>query len=78
MMTFKNEDAVGIVKKNLGGEAVWELGAFLNGDFMPFRDLERAIQEDVAFLKGSKLIPGSIKISGWIYDVEIGKVRQVA
>lgn len=33
MLTFKNEDARGIVEKNLGSEALKELGEL---DFLPF------------------------------------------
>jgi len=76
MLTFKNEDATGIVKQNLGDEAVAELGAF-KGDFLPFPQLEEAVKEDVEFLKGSKLIPEKVAITGWVYEVETGKVRSV-
>lgn len=76
MLTFKNEDAEGIVKKNLGEEAVKELGAF-GGDFLPFPELDEAVKSDVAFLKESKLIPDKVTISGWVYEVETGKVRSV-
>ncbi|KAL2072505.1 hypothetical protein VTL71DRAFT_11848 [Oculimacula yallundae] len=76
MLTFKNEDAASIVRKNLGEEATAELAAF-KGDFLPFPDLEVAVKDDVEFLKGSKLIPDSVKISGWLYEVETGKVRTV-
>jgi carbonic anhydrase len=76
MLTFKNEDATGIVKQNLGEEAVTELGAF-KGDFLPFPQLEEAVKEDVEFLKGSKLIPEKVAITGWVYEVETGKVRSV-
>jgi len=76
MLTFGNEDAVGIVTKNLGEDAVKELSAF-NTDFQSFTDLEEAVKADVGFLKSSKLIPDSIKISGWVYEVETGKVRSV-
>ena len=76
MLTFKNEDAAGIVGKNLGEEAVKELGAF-KGDFLPFPDLEGAVKSDVEFLRGSKLIPDKVRISGWVYEVETGKVRSV-
>lgn len=76
MLTFKNEDATGIVKKNLGGEAVKQLGAF-GFDFQSFPVLEDAVKSDVEFLKASKLIPDSVKISGWVYEVETGKVRTV-
>jgi carbonic anhydrase len=76
MLTFKNEDATVIVKQNLGDEAVAELGAF-KGDFIPFPQLEEAVKEDVEFLKGSKLIPEKVAITGWVYEVETGKVRSV-
>jgi carbonic anhydrase len=76
MLTFKNEDATGIVQKNLGDEATRELSAF-NGDFQPFPDLEAAVKNDVQFLKGSKLIPDKVTISGWVYEVETGKVKSV-
>ena len=48
------------------------------GDFQAFPVLEDAVKSDVEFLKGSKLIPEKIKISGWIYEVETGRVRRVA
>ncbi|KAK4669998.1 uncharacterized protein QC763_207790 [Podospora pseudopauciseta] len=76
MLTFKNEDAYGIVEKNLGEEAVAELTA-KNLDFLPFPELEKAVEDDVAFLKASKLVPDSVTISGWIYEVESGKTRRV-
>jgi hypothetical protein len=65
-----------LVHKNLGEEATAELAAF-KGDFLPFSDLEAAVKEDVDFLKESKLIPEKIKISGWVYEVETGKVKSV-
>jgi carbonic anhydrase len=47
-------------------------------DFLPFPELESAVKEDIAFLKGTKLVPDSVTISGWIYEVETGKTRKVA
>ncbi len=75
MLTFRNEDARSVVEKNLGSEAIKEIGDL---DFLPFPDLEEAVRKDVQFLKESKAIPQSIKISGWVYEVESGKVRSVA
>ena len=74
MLTFKNEDAHAVVGKNLGPEAQRELS---NLDFQPFPDLERAVEDDVSYLRASKAIPDSIAISGWVYAVENGKVKQV-
>ncbi|KAL2136217.1 hypothetical protein VTI74DRAFT_4847 [Chaetomium olivicolor] len=76
MLTFKNEDAYGIVEKNLGQDAVEELRQ-KNIDFLPFPELEQAIEKDVEYLKRSKLVPESVVISGWVYEVETGKTRRV-
>jgi len=70
MLTFKNEDAQAIVKKNLGVDAS-------SIDFYPFPDLEEAVKDDVKYLKESPYVPDSITISGWIYEVETGKARKV-
>jgi carbonic anhydrase len=72
MLTFKNEDALALVEKNLGKEARDELSGL---DFQPFSDLDGAVKDDVAYLKDSKAVADSTKISGWVYDVETGKVR---
>lgn len=74
MLTFKNEDAHAVVEKNLGAAGKQELSGL---DFQPFPDLEKAVEDDVEYLKASKAIPDSITISGWVYEVETGKVKQV-
>ncbi|KAI2615824.1 carbonate dehydratase [Hypomontagnella submonticulosa] len=74
MLTFSNEDAHGLVKKNLGPSASAEIATL---DFLPFSDLETAVREDVEYLKRSATVPDDVTISGWIYEVETGKVRNV-
>lgn len=74
MLTFTNDDAHALVKKNLGPAAAAELGTL---DFLPFNDLEAAVKEDVGFLKRSATVPEDVKITGWVYEVETGKVRQI-
>lgn len=76
MLTFDNETATGVVEKNLGPEGKAELKKF-GGDFQPFPDLEKAVESDVSLLKESKLVAKGTTISGWVYDVETGKVRQI-
>lgn len=76
MLTFKNEDATALVRQNLGEGAVRSLGAF-SDDFQPFPDLEEAVRSDVEFLKESELIPNSVNVSGWVYEVETGKVKSI-
>lgn len=46
-------------------------------EFGPFPDMEKAVADDVALLKNSKLIPDSVPITGWVYEVETGRVRGV-
>lgn len=74
MLTFKNEDAHAVVEKNLGAEGKAELSGL---DFQPFPDLDQGVKDDVEYLKASKAIPESVTISGWVYEVETGKVRSV-
>ncbi|XDG05917.1 hypothetical protein ABKA04_005532 [Annulohypoxylon sp. FPYF3050] len=74
MLTFSNEDAHGLVKKNLGPGAAAEIATL---DFLTISNLEDAVKEDVDYLKKSPTVPDDIVISGWIYEVETGKVKQV-
>jgi carbonic anhydrase len=74
MLTFKNEDAHAAVKKQAGDAAADEIKGL---DFLPFPDLEQGVKDDIAFLKSSKAVPDSIKITGWVYEVETGKVVPV-
>lgn len=74
MLTFQNTDAHGVVAKQLGDAAAQEIAGL---DFQPFPELDQAVKDDVLLLKGTKAIPDAVKISGWVYEVETGKVRQV-
>ncbi|KAF2964914.1 hypothetical protein GQX73_g8666 [Xylaria multiplex] len=74
MLTFTNDDAHALVKLNLGPAAAAEVGTL---DFLPFSDLDNAVKSDVEYLKKTATVPEDVKISGWVYAVETGKVRQV-
>jgi carbonic anhydrase len=74
MLLFKNEDALGLVEKNLGDQARASLKDF---DFHTITDLEQAVQDDVAWLKSSGFVAKDVPVSGWIYDVTTGKVNRV-
>jgi carbonic anhydrase len=43
-------------------------------DFLEFADLESSVREDVKFLNQNPLILKETVITGWIYDIETGKV----
>ena len=70
MLTFSNDDLRTKVKQELHTNAD-------NIDFLPFKDLEQSVRDDVTFLRNSPLIPKSINISGFIYDVRSGKLLPV-
>lgn len=74
MVTFSNADALAVVEKNLGEAAKKECEGL---DFLPFGHEEEGVKDDLEFLRKSKAIPESVKISGWVYEVETGKVREV-
>ena len=70
MMTFENEDLAAKIREDLGADAS-------DRDFLTFSDLEQSVRDDVETLKISELIPDDITISGAVYEVETGKVREV-
>jgi len=40
--------------------------------------IEKSITQDVAYLKAHPLIKPTVKITGWLYDLETGKVEEVS
>ena len=70
MLTFQNEDLIAKIKEDLGVDATGR-------DFLPFPDLEQSVRDDVETLRDSELIPDDISVSGAIYDVETGEMREV-
>jgi len=70
MVTFSNEDLRAKLKQELHVDAG-------DIDFLPFRDLEQSVRDDVAKIKSSPLIPDNVEISGFIYDVRTGKLLPV-
>lgn len=75
MLTFQNQDARAVVQQNLGDTAAQEVADL---DFLPFPELTAAVKDDLAFLRSQNTVPDSISLSGWIYEVETGKVVKVA
>ena len=70
MLTFTNEQLHEKVKHDLHADAD-------HIAFLPFKDLEQSVRDDIAFLRSSPLIPQSIDIVGFIYDVKSGKLLPV-
>jgi len=70
MLTFSNADLRTKLRKELDANAD-------HIDFLPFKDLEQSVRDDVATIKASPLIPKNIEVSGFIYDVRSGKLSPV-
>jgi carbonic anhydrase len=70
MLTFSNRDLHQKVRQDLGADAS-------DIDFLPFRDLEESVREDVAFLLSSPLISRNVIVRGFIYDVHSGRLNEV-
>jgi carbonic anhydrase len=70
MLTFSNDDLRAKIKHDLHANAD-------HIDFLPFKNLEQSVRDDVATIKSSPLIPNSIEVTGFIYDVKSGKLIPV-
>ena len=56
-----------------------ETGVDTDGlDFLSFTDLEQSVRRDVERVRASALIPGDATVSGFVYEVESGRLREVA
>lgn len=67
MLTFSNDDLRALLAERLNADA----SAI---DFLPFRDLEQSVRDDVASIRRSQLIPDEVPVSGFVYDVHSGRI----
>ncbi len=70
MQTFTNEQLRDQLRRDLGADAS-EI------DFLPFSDLEESVREDVRRVRTSPLIPDTIAVRGFVYDVQTGRLSEV-
>ncbi len=70
MLTFSNGDLRKKLKQDLDADTE-------NIDFLPFKNLEQSVRDDVATIKNSPLLLKNIEVSGFIYDVKSGKLLPV-
>ena len=55
-----------------------ELGVDVSGqDFLPFQDVDESVREDMKLLRECPLIPDDVIISGAVYDVDTGSMREI-
>ncbi|KAI0321179.1 carbonic anhydrase [Amylostereum chailletii] len=77
MLTFTTDHLRNAVKADAPGDET--VARTVDGiHFHEFGDLEGAVKSDVEFLKNHPLVLKETAITGWIYEVETGKVKQVA
>jgi len=44
---------------------------------MPFSDVEESLEDDVRTIRESPFLPNDVEITGWVYDVQTGRLREV-
>jgi carbonic anhydrase len=71
MLTFTNQQ----LQDKLKGEYPASAKEIDSIDFLPFPQLEESVKNDVQFLKDHPLVLNDSTITGWVYEVETGKVR---
>ena len=70
MQTFSNDDLKAKLRVELGADA----SAI---DFLPFSNLAQSVRDDVKAILSSPLLAPGIAVSGLVYDVHTGQLRQV-
>ena len=73
MLTFNTEQLRKIVKDSDPSNSA--LNVVDQFDFLEFNQLEQSIKEDVQFLKENPLVLPQTEVTGWVYEVETGKVN---
>lgn len=70
MQTFDNEQIHEALRRDTGADA----SAI---DFLPFRDLDQSVRDDVRTIRDSPLIPDEIPVRGYVFDVRTGRLREI-
>jgi carbonic anhydrase len=74
MLTFHNDELRARIEQDLGPEAAQAAAQI---DFLPFAELAASVREDVKHVQDSPLIPSSIPVYGFIYDVRSGRLQPI-
>jgi carbonic anhydrase len=70
MLTFSDESIRADLRRKRGVDA--DAVAFL-----PFRDLDGSVKDDIAAYQASPLVRHDIPVRGFVYDVKTGRLREV-
>ena len=71
MLTFTND----VVRAKLKDEANADASGI---DFLPFSDLDESVRASVRRISESPFLPDSFTATGFVYQVESGRLREVA
>jgi carbonic anhydrase len=69
MVTFTDAQLKQKLREGLGAEADLE--------FLPFSDLDQSVRDDVKAIRESPLLLRGVPVTGFVYDVKTGRLRQV-
>jgi carbonic anhydrase len=89
MLLFTDDVMGGLLEKSLETATIDEKGwhdhgrgpGSVHGRFvkwLTFTDLEQSVVDDVSRIRSHPLVPGSIPIHGYFYDVRSGRLNEVA
>jgi len=70
MLTFADDDFRQQVQEDTGIKPEWAAEAF--------DDLDEDVRQSIARIKASPFIPRTDKVRGFVYEVETGRLREVA
>jgi len=70
MLTFKDDDLRRQIQDETGVKPAWAAEAF--------EDLDEDVRQSIARITSSPFIPRKDNIRGFVYEVETGRVREVA
>jgi carbonic anhydrase len=70
MLTFSDDDFKRQIEEDTGIKPQWAAEAF--------GDLDRDVRQSIARIKASPFIPNKDHLRGFVYEVETGRLREVA
>ena len=70
MEKFTND----VLRKKIKEEKGVDVG---DTDFLTFSDLDQSVRDDVERIRSTASLPEGLEVSGYVYDVRTGKVREV-
>jgi carbonic anhydrase len=70
MLTFHDDDFKASIEQDTGIRPAWAAEAF--------SDLDADVKQSIARIKASPFVPHKDSVRGFVYEVETGKLREVA